>query len=92
MNISKIYFKQLKSSKVFISLFSISIILNLAANIGLYYINNSYYSVMFYLIAVLVLLMLIRLFILTIYVGSNNLRNNLDFDFITRSVTKNKIF
>ncbi|WP_412031956.1 hypothetical protein [Malacoplasma muris] len=36
--------------------------------------------------------MLIRLFILTIYVGSNNLRNNLDFDFITRSVTKNKIF
>lgn len=36
--------------------------------------------------------MLIRIFVLTVYVGLNNLRNNLDFDFITRSISKNKIF
>lgn len=47
MNISKIYFKQLKASKIFILLFSLSIIFNLIANVGLFFINHNYYSIMF---------------------------------------------
>lgn len=92
MNLQKIYLKQLIKSPLFLFTFSLTFLINIGCFVGLYYINNNYYSVLYYLIIVLLVTMFIKLLLLVTYVSLNNIRNNLDFYFITKSVSKNSIF
>lgn len=92
MKISRFYFNQLKSSKLFWSLFIVLLPLPIVAVTGLYFINNNYYSVVYYYCLILFVLMLIKLIFLCYLVSANNIKNSVDFDFLTESVSRKKIF
>ncbi|MDE5553069.1 MAG: hypothetical protein K2I67_00795, partial [Malacoplasma sp.] len=53
---------------------------------------NNYYSVLYYYSLILFVIMLIKLVLLTYLVSANNIKNSVDFDFLTQSVSRKKIF
>lgn len=90
--ISQFYFNQLKSSKLFwISIILLGI-LPIALISLIYLINNNYYSVIYYYCLGLFIVMVMKISMLSYLVSSNNIHNSVDFDLLTESVSRNKIF
>ena len=92
MKIASFYFNQLKKSKLFWIIILLLLPIPTIAVIGLYFINNNYYSVLYYYSLILFVIMLIKLVLLTYLVSANNIKNSVDFDFLTQSVSRKKIF
>lgn len=92
MKITKFYFNQLKASKLFWGLLTTLLPLPIIAVVGLYFVNNNYYSVVYYYCLILFVIMLIKLILLCYLVSANNIKNSVDFDFLTESVSRKKIF
>lgn len=92
MKITKFYFNQLKASKLFWGVLTTLLPLPIVAVVGLYFVNNNYYSVVYYYCLILFVIMLIKLILLCYLVSANNIKNSVDFDFLTESVSRKKIF
>lgn len=92
INVTKLYFQQLKKSYVFWFVISFLFLIPVTAIVSLYFVNNNYYSVLYYYCLILFVVMLLKIILMTHIISTNNIRNSIDFDLITQSVSRNKIF